>query len=178
MSKKNGKIEIKGKDYWRSLDQLADTPEFNKFLKREFPLGASEFDNGWSRRKFLTLMGASLAMAGLASCRRPEEKIVPYVERPEEVIPGVPLYYATSMPFSDHAFGLVVESHEGRPTKIEGNKLHSSTLGASSAIIQAQTLSLFDPDRSKKVMKGQQEKSWNDFVLNWLSAFEDFKKTK
>ena len=178
MSKKNGDMKIKGKDYWRSLDQLADTPEFNSFLKREFPLGASEFDNSWSRRKFLTLMGASLAMAGLASCRRPVEKIVPYVERPEEVIPGVPLYYATSMPFSDHAFGLVVESHEGRPTKIEGNKLHSSTLGAASAIIQAQTLSLFDPDRSKKVLKGQQEKSWNDFVLNWIGAFEKFKENK
>jgi MoCo/4Fe-4S cofactor protein with predicted Tat translocation signal len=80
----------KGKEYWRSLEQLEQTPDFKEFLHREFPQGASEFDNSWSRRSFLALMGASVALAGLAGCRRRVEKVVPYVTQPEEVTPGVP----------------------------------------------------------------------------------------
>jgi len=164
------------KEYWRSLDQLAETPEYQDFLHREFPKGATEFDNAWSRRKFLTLMGASMAMAGLASCRRPVEKIVPYVNRPEGLIPGIPQYYATSMPFGDQAFGLLVTSHEGRPTKIEGNSLHPSTEGTSNAFIQAQTLGLYDPDRAQHVSNKGQQKSFNDFALAWSALYEEFKK--
>ena len=102
-------------------------------------------NNDWSRRNFLTLMGASLALAGLAGCRRPEQKIVPYVKPPEEITPGIPQYYATTMPFGTSSYGLVVESHEGRPTKIEGNPKHPSSLGASNAWIQASILGLYDP---------------------------------
>ncbi|UCE23660.1 MAG: TAT-variant-translocated molybdopterin oxidoreductase, partial [Candidatus Zixiibacteriota bacterium] len=168
--------ESKNKDraFWRSLDQLADTPEFREFVEREFPQGASEMDNDWSRRNFLTLMGASLALAGLAGCRRPEQKIVPYVKPPEEIIPGIPQYYATTMPFGTSAYGLIVESHEGRPTKIEGNAKHPSTLGASNAWIQASILGLYDPDRSQRVMRDGQESSWDDFVTFWRNHAQKY----
>ncbi len=159
--------KLQGKAYWRSLDQLADTPEFQKFLHREFPENASELTNPLTRRKFLTLMGASIAFAGLAGCRKPVEKIVPYVNAPENIVPGIPQHYATAMPFGLNAYGLVVESHEGRPTKIEGNEKHPSTQGKSNAIIQASILGLYDPDRSKSVQQNNIDKSWNNFVTFW-----------
>ena len=96
-------------------------PEFRAFLEREFPEGASELPEGVTRRDMMMLLGASLSLAGLAGCRRPVEEIVPYVTAPEEIVPGIPRYYATTMPFRRSAYGLIVESHEGRPTKIEGN---------------------------------------------------------
>ncbi|HTM30005.1 MAG TPA: TAT-variant-translocated molybdopterin oxidoreductase, partial [Vicinamibacterales bacterium] len=103
--------------YWRSLGQLEDLPEYRAALEREFPEGASELD-GITRRDMMMLLGASLSLAGLAACRRPVEQIVPYVTAPEETVPGIPRYYATTMPFRRSAYGLIVESHEGRPTKI------------------------------------------------------------
>ena len=120
----------------------------------------------------MMLLGASLSLAGLAGCRRPVEEIVPYVTAPEEIVPGIPRYYATTMPFRRSAYGLIVESHEGRPTKIEGNPSHPSTLGASSSRIQASVLGLYDPDRSQSVTLKGEKKSWNDFVAAWepLSA--------
>ena len=106
----------------------------------------------------MTLLGASLSLAGLAGCRRPVEEIVPYVTAPEDIVPGIPRYYATTMPFRRSAYGLIVESHEGRPTKIEGNPSHPSTLGASSSRVQASVLGLYDPDRSQTVrLKGERE---------------------
>ena len=119
--------------YWRSLGQLEDRPESRAFIEREFPVGASELPDGVTRREMMMLLGASLSLAGLAACRRPVEEIVPFVTAPEDAVPGVPRYYATTMPFGRSAYGIVVESHEGRPTKIEGNPSHPSTLGASSA---------------------------------------------
>ena len=119
--------------YWRSLAQLEESPESRAFLEREFPEGASELPEGITRRDMMMLLGASLSLAGLAGCRRPVEEIVPYVTAPEEIVPGIPRYYATTMPFRRSAYGLIVESHEGRPTKIEGNPAHPSTLGASSS---------------------------------------------
>ena len=107
--------------YWRSLAQLEDRPESRASLEREFPEGASELPEGITRRDMMMLLGASLSLAGLAGCRRPVEEIVPYVTAPEEIVPGIPRYYATTMPFRRSAYGLIVESHEGRPTKIEGN---------------------------------------------------------
>ena len=118
--------------YWRSLAQIEDRPEYRAALEREFPEGASELPDGITRRDMMMLVGASLSLAGLAGCRRPVEEIVPYVAAPEEIVPGIPRYYATTMPFRRSAYGLIVESHEGRPTKIEGNPAHPSTLGASS----------------------------------------------
>jgi molybdopterin-containing oxidoreductase family iron-sulfur binding subunit len=115
----------------------------------------------------MTLLGASLSLAGLAGCRRPAEEIVPYVTAPEEIVPGIPRYYATTMPFRRSAYGLIVESHEGRPTKIEGNPSHPSTLGASSARVQASVLGLYDPDRSQSVTQQGTRKSWSDFVMAW-----------
>ncbi|MBN1407124.1 MAG: TAT-variant-translocated molybdopterin oxidoreductase [Calditrichaceae bacterium] len=168
------KNKLNGKDYWRSLDQLADTPEFREFLHREFPENASELSSAVSRRKFLTLMGASLAFAGLAGCRRPVEKIIPYVNAPENVTPGIPKYYATTMPFGLSAYGLLVESHEGRPTKIEGNELHPSTLGKSNILTQAAILGLYDPDRSNSPLQNGNSKSWDDFIAYWRSEREQF----
>ena len=115
----------------------------------------------------IMLLGASMSLAGLAGCRRPVEEIVPYVTAPEEIVPGIPRYYATTMPFRRSAYGLVVESHEGRPTKVEGNPAHPSTLGASSSRVQASVLGLYDPDRSQSVTLKGARKSWNDFVTAW-----------
>src|SRR5438045_2132187 len=99
--------------YWRSLDELADTPEFRQFLFREFPAGASEWLDGVSRRRFLKLMGASFALAGLTSCtRQPPEAIVPYIKQPENLTPGQPLFFASAMPFNGYGLGILVESHE------------------------------------------------------------------
>jgi molybdopterin-containing oxidoreductase family iron-sulfur binding subunit len=158
--------------YWRSLAEIEGRPEFRAALEREFPEGASELPEGMSRRDMITLLGASLSLAGLAGCRRPVEEIVPYVNPPEDVIPGIPKHYATTMPFRRSAYGLIVESHEGRPTKIEGNPAHPSTLGASNSIVQASVLGLYDPDRSQSVHQQGAPKSWNDFVTAWgqLSA--------
>src|SRR5262245_47352910 len=153
--------------YWRSLAQIEDLPEYRTALEREFPEGASELPEGITRREMMTLVGASLSLAGLAGCRRPVEEIVPYVTAPEDTLPGIPRYYATTMPFRRSAFGLIVESHEGRPTKIEGNPSHPSTLGASSSRVQASVLGLYDPDRSQSITLKGARKSWNDFVTSW-----------
>jgi MoCo/4Fe-4S cofactor protein with predicted Tat translocation signal len=153
--------------YWRSLAQIEDTPEFRTALEREFPEGASELPDGMTRRDMMMLVGASLSLAGLTGCRRPVEEIVPYVNAPEDVVPGIPRFYATTMPFGRSAYGLIVESHEGRPTKIEGNPSHPSTLGASSSRIQASVLGLYDPDRSQSVTQKGARTSWTEFVTAW-----------
>ena len=165
------------RQYWRSLDELAGTPEFREFLHREFPQGASELSDPLTRRNFLTLMGASVALAGLAGCRRPVEKIMPYVVPPENLVPGIPQYYATTMTIGTHAYGLVVESHEGRPTKIEGNKLHPSSGGKTNAVLQASILNLYDPDRSSQVLFEGAERTWDDFVVHWQTRLAHFQGT-
>src|SRR4051794_11469999 len=106
------------KVYWRSLDQLADTSEFREFLNRESQEGAAELQSPLSRRSFMSLMGASLALAGLSGCRRPEEHILPYTKAPEDQVMGLPTYYATAIPIGSAVYGVLVESNEGRPTKI------------------------------------------------------------
>ena len=140
----------RGRTYWRSLEEVAETPEFKEYLHREFPQNASEWLDPVGRRGFMKLMGASMALAGVSACtRQPEEAIVPYVRQPEELVPGKPLFYATAMPFAGSGVGLLVESHEGRPTKIEGNPDHPSSLGATDLFAQASILGLYDPDRSQ-----------------------------
>jgi len=140
----------RGRTYWRSLEEVAGTPEFKEFLHREFPQNASEWLDPVGRRGFLKLMGASMALAGVSACtRQPSEDIIPYVRQPEELIPGKPLFFATAMPFAGSGVGLLVESHEGRPTKIEGNPDHPSSLGATDLFAQAAILGLYDPDRSQ-----------------------------
>src|SRR3954463_7186423 len=142
----------RGREYWRSLEAVSQTPEFKEFLHREFPQNASEWLDPVGRRGFLKLMGASLALAGVSACpRQPSEEIIPYVRQPEEEIPGKPLFFATAMPMNGAGLGLLVESHEGRPTKGEGNPAHPSSRGATDIYAQASVLGLYDPDRSRNV---------------------------
>jgi MoCo/4Fe-4S cofactor protein with predicted Tat translocation signal len=149
--------------HWRSFGHLRNDPAFRQMVRDEFMPGADEAPSGASRRQFLQVMGASLALAGLTACRRPEEKILPYSQKPEEIIPGVPLYYATAMPFRGIVRGLLVESHEGRPTKIEGNPQHPTSLGTTSPFEQASILDLYDPDRSRRVLQGGNPSSLAEF---------------
>ena len=126
-----------GRRYWRSLDELADTPEFKEWLHREFPQGASELKAGPNRRQFLKIMSASFALAGLglagAGCRRPEEKLEPFGQQPADYVYGEPQYFATAMPTRTGAVPLVVKSYEGRPIKIEGNALFPEATAAPTA---------------------------------------------
>ncbi|MGH8163055.1 MAG: TAT-variant-translocated molybdopterin oxidoreductase, partial [Rhodanobacteraceae bacterium] len=151
--------------YWRSLDEFAQTPEFETWLHREFPRGASEWNNELHRRDFLRLMGASLALAGLGACTKQSiEKIVPYVNRPEELVPGKPLYFASATTFGGYGQGIIVTSNEGRPTKIEGNPEHPASLGATTIWAQADVLDLYDPDRSKALTGGTAGATWGNFL--------------
>ena len=139
-----------GRLYWRSLGELADTPEFRDYLHREFPDQASEWNDPKGRRDFLKLMSASLALAGVGACtKQPPESIVPYVRQPEDIVPGRPLYFASAIPFSGIAMPVLVESHMGRPTKIEGNPEHPASLGGTDVLTQAAVLDLYDPDRAQ-----------------------------
>jgi MoCo/4Fe-4S cofactor protein with predicted Tat translocation signal len=148
-----------GKHYWRGLGELNDTPEFRQWLEREFPPGASELNGDeWSRRDFLRLMGASMALAGvgLTSCRRPELHLVPFTKSVEWTIPGKFLYYATAMPRRNGAIPLIATTVDGRPIKLEGNPLHPASGGATDTFVQASLLDLYDPTRSQRfVHKGK-----------------------
>ncbi|HVF61128.1 MAG TPA: TAT-variant-translocated molybdopterin oxidoreductase [Thermoanaerobaculia bacterium] len=157
----------RGRDFWRSLDELAATPEFEDLMHREFPRQASEWleDDGLSRRRFLQLSGASLALAGLTACtKQPPEAIVPYVRQPEEVVPGRPLFFATALTLAGVARGVLAESHLGRPTKIEGNPQHPASLGATDAFAQAAVLTLYDPERSQAIARAGRIGTWSAFV--------------
>jgi MoCo/4Fe-4S cofactor protein with predicted Tat translocation signal len=157
-----------GRTYWRSLDDLADTPEFREFMFREFPAGATELLNSDDRRQFLKIMGASMALAGLGltGCRRwPEEKILPYANRPEGRTPGVPMRYASAMELGGIGYGLLVTSYDGRPIKIEGNPEHPTNRGATDAIMQASVLNMYDPDRSMSPRQNGERRTWTDFAV-------------
>ncbi len=150
--------------YWRSMEELADTAEFRSFVDDEFPNRTPDWNDPRSRRRFLALMGASIALAGTACTVQPKEVIVPYVHQPEELVPGDPLYYATAMSIGGIATGLLVESHMGRPTKIEGNPQHPASLGATDAAMQASVLTLYDPDRSQVVTHNGAINTWGNFL--------------
>jgi molybdopterin-containing oxidoreductase family iron-sulfur binding subunit len=154
-----------GPEYWRSLEELANTEAFQEYLHREFPEQASEFTDPVGRRQFLRLMGASLALAGVSACtKQPAEAIVPYVRAPEEMVPGQPLFFATAVTLGGYATGVLVESHEGRPTKIEGNPEHPASLGATDLFAQAQILALYDPDRAQTIRQGGDIRTWSAFL--------------
>ncbi len=154
-----------GKQYWQSLEELADSPSFKALVQREFPAQASEWLDPRGRRGFLKLMGASMALAGATACtRQPDELLVPYVRQPEEVIPGKALYFATAMTLGGIATGLLAESHEGRPTKLEGNPEHPSSLGATDLLTQASILTLYDPDRTRAITYLGEVRPWGSFV--------------
>src|SRR5579862_4102150 len=154
-----------GPEYWRSLEELAGSAEFQEALHREFPKGASEWVDSVSRRGFLKVMGASMALAGMTGCvKLPLEPIVPYVRQPEDVIPGRPMFYATAMTLGGYANPILVESHLGRPTKIEGNDQHPASLGGTDIFAQASILGMYDPDRSQSVTEMGDQRSWQSFV--------------
>jgi MoCo/4Fe-4S cofactor protein with predicted Tat translocation signal len=157
--------ETKGPEYWRSLEELAGSPDFQEMLHREFPKGASEWLDSVSRRGFLKLMGASLAMAGMTACtKQPLEPIVPYVRQPEEVVPGRPLFFATAFTLGGYASPVLVESHLYRPTKIEGNDKHPASLGGTDIFSQASILGMYDPDRSQTITYLGEVRTWGDLV--------------
>jgi MoCo/4Fe-4S cofactor protein with predicted Tat translocation signal len=143
--------------YWRSLDDLAGTPEFEAWAAREFPSFLDEALPPASRRQFLKVMGASAALAGLTACRWPSEEIVPFAYRPEGVVPGVPKQYASAFELDGAALGLLVTSWDGRPIKVEGNPSHPSSLGRTTARAQALVLEMYDPDRSRGVVRAGKE---------------------
>ena len=150
----NTALPATGRRYWRSLDELSDTPEFKQWVEREFPAGASELTDEVSRRHFVKIMAASFALAGLGvmgtGCRRPEEKLEPLGQQPSDYIYGKPEYYATSMPTRNGAIPLVAKSYDGRPIKVEGNALFPGGNGGTDRYAQASILNLYDPDRAKR----------------------------
>ncbi len=163
-----------GKQYWRSLEELADSPALREFVQREYPQHAEEWNDPVERRTFLKLMGASLALAGLSGCvYQPPEKIVPYVNQPEGVIPGQALFFATAFTLGGVATPLLARSNEGRPTKLEGNPDHpasrnsnpnDSGSSATDIFAQAAILNLYDPDRSKTALYRDETRPWTTFV--------------
>jgi MoCo/4Fe-4S cofactor protein with predicted Tat translocation signal len=154
-----------GKRYWRSLDEFSGSKPFWDKLHREFPRFASQWTDDLSRRSFLKVMGASVALAGAAGCfKRPQQQIVPYVVQPEMITPGISLHFATALPVFGLARGVLVRSDEGRPTKIEGNPAHPASLGATDAITQGMLLGLYDPDRSQSVVNDGQISSWDNLI--------------
>src|SRR5947208_1575602 len=163
------------KEYWRSVEELADSPVFEEFVRREFPHAAEEWNNPVERRTFLKIMGASLALAGLSGCViQPPEKVIPYVKQPEEEVPGKGLFFATAFSLSGVATPLLVRSNEGRPTKVEGNPDHPSNPGSTATDIfsQASILTLYDPDRSQTPMYRGETRPWPQFVAEIRGLIE------
>jgi molybdopterin-containing oxidoreductase family iron-sulfur binding subunit len=155
----------RGPKFWRTLDEAAESEELREYVEQEFPGLSGQIPQGVDRRSLLKVMAASLAMAGAAACtKQPKELIVPYVRQPENVIPGLPLFYATAMPTAGYARGVLVESHLNRPTKVEGNPDHPASLGATTIFEQASVLSLYDPDRSETVMHEGRISNWPTFT--------------
>jgi len=153
--------------FWQSIEELSNTKSFRNFLENEFPANSESDRKSFSvdRRDVLKLMAASATMAGLSACTKlPPEKIVPYAHPPEQIIPGRPLYYATSFPDHGVSTGVLVESHMGRPTKVEGNPEHPGSLGGTSVFMQGSILSMYDPDRSQSVLFEGRVSTWVDFA--------------
>ena len=145
--------------YWRSLEDL--------------DVGTTRLPDGLDRREFMRLMGASLALAAASGCvRDPPEKIVPYVKSPNGIVPGEPLYFATAIPRGGYALGVLAESHEGRPTKLEGNSQHPASQGATDALTQAAVLELYDPDRSQTVLQNGIIQTWDRFLTSLTRELE------
>ena len=150
---------------WRSLAHLNGTEGYAEAVREEFLPGASDRPDDASRRSFLQILGASMALAGLTACRRPVERIMPFADRPEEMIPGVPLHYATAMPLRGSVQPVLVKSHDGRPTKVEPNPNHPSDGAGTSVFAQASILDLYDPDRSRTLRFAAGSADWDDFMV-------------
>ena len=156
---------VKGKKYWRSIDELANTEEFQAAVEREFPAAAQEWVDPVSRRGFMKLMGASMALAGLAGCtKQPDEPIYPYVKAPEDLILGKPMYFATANPLPTGAVPVLVKSDQFRPIKVDGNPEHAYNHGTSDVFSQGTLLELYDPDRSKHAIYRGESRDWAEFA--------------
>lgn len=161
-AKLNGK---RGQEYWRCLEEVAETPEFLEMLHREFPDGASEWDSALSRRNFLRLAAVSVVLAGATACtKQPVHKILPYVKQPEEMVFGKPLYYATTMPMGGYGIPVIAKNREGHPIKLDGNPDHPASRGRSDIWIQASILDLYDPDRTQSVMNMGEVSDWSRVI--------------
>lgn len=166
-----------GKDYWRSVEEFVDAPEFEEFVKQEYPQAVETWDDGLSRRNFVKVMGASLALAGLSGCViQPPEKIVPYVTQPDGLLPGKPLYFATAFTLGGSAMGLLAKSFDGRPIKVEGNPEHVNSRGATDTRAQASLLDMYDPDRSQQITYRGDPKTWQAFSTELRSVIEENRK--
>lgn len=166
-----------GKEYWRSIEEHADTPEFREFIAEEYPHEIEEWDNSLSRRNFVKVMGASLALAGVSGCViQPAEKIVPYVRPQEGMLPGKPNFFATAMSIGGVATGLLAKSFEGRPVKVEGNPDHPGSRGATDVLSQASILGMYDADRSQDILYRGDPKSWPGFTTEVRAAIEENRK--
>src|SRR5580700_2971331 len=168
-----------GRRFWKNLDELAETPAFQQLMREEFPrqAGAGEWVDAVSRRGFLKVMGASLALAGLAGCtKQPDEPIFPYVKAPEDLILGKPMYFASAFPFPTGAIPVLVKSDAFRPIKVDGNPDHPMSKGKSDVFTQASLLDLYDPDRSKEVLyrgAGSQYADFQEAFTNAVKATKD-----
>jgi len=154
--------------YWKSLKDISSEDDYNRFLKQS----EHNVDNGLSRRNFLSLIAASVALAGLEGCKKPVQKIIPYVEAEIGTIPGIPKYYASTLPFKNNALGVVIENHDERPVKVEGNEKHPTSLGKSNSFAQASTLEMYDPDRARGVKFKGNKVDWNEY-LNFAKSIND-----
>ncbi len=168
--------KTQGRSFWKSLEELAGSEEFERFLYHEFPYFRELREASLNRRDFMRLMGASLALAGLSGCTAPPlEEILPYVEEPAEIVPGESLFFATAMPLDGFASGILVESRMGRPTKVEGNPQHPASLGGTDIFGQASVLQLWDPDRAEMIRYQEEVSTWVaflSFMEEKLQAFE------
>ena len=169
-------VNLKGKKYWRSIDELADTPEFQQEVAREFPTAAQEWVDPVSRRGFMKIMGASMALAGLAGCtKQPDEPIYPYVKAPEDLVLGKPNYFATANPFPTGAVPTLVKADSYRPIKVDGNPEHVYNTGSSDVFTQGSLLDLYDPDRSQKSTFNGEERQWTEFAEALRNAVNESK---
>jgi MoCo/4Fe-4S cofactor protein with predicted Tat translocation signal len=161
----------KGKKFWRSLDELAGTEEFQKAVEQEFPAAAQEWVDPVSRRGFMKLMGASMALAGLAGCtKQPDEPIFPYIKQPEDLVLGKPMYFATASPWAAGAVPTLVKADQFRPIKIDGNPEHPYNRGSSDVYTQGLLMDLYDPDRSKRVTSRGENREWSELVRTMKDA--------
>ena len=169
-----------GAGYWRSLDELSGSSEFNKWVEREFPEGASEFTDPQGRRQFVKIMSASFMMAGLGmtGCRRPEEQILPFSKQPEGYVHGVAEWFATARPTRNSAIPLLARSSDGRPTKVEGNADHPDSKGSTDTFTQASILDLYDPDRATDFLKGGKTVVREDALGQLKSVSDSFVASK
>ncbi len=165
-----------GKRFWKSLDEISAKPGFRQMLEEEFPRQAGEWVDAVSRRGFLKVMGASLALAGMAGCtKQPDEPIFPYVKAPEDLILGKPMYFASAFPFPTGAIPVLIKSDAFRPIKVDGNPDHPMSKGKSDALTQATLLDLYDPDRSPKVLYRGQASDWGEFQNAFTAAARNTK---